>query len=159
MPRRQNTADLFADDVPISTKAQIRHAMNEESHQEEDEYPRASPNTGNRKGSLSSSRRELREAGRDGGGSQSGAVSRSGTPSSEEDEDAPAKERMKMLPTKGSLAMALNGGLNDSTKPTRPYRARADTLGDQSDVDDDTEEIQEIKRQEIADKSFEGSVH
>lgn len=178
VPRRQNTADLFADDIPDVTKIQIQHqhAIIEEGNKDEYEYPERQQSTApsqvdkhvtrngmeaganlsdsNGKSLPSSSRREILEGGRDGGGSRSGAVSRSGTPSSE-DEAAAAKDREKMLPARSSMAMALNGELHNVT---RPYRARADTLGDQSDVDDDTDEIQEIKRQEIADKSFEGSV-
>ena len=178
--RRQNTADLFIDEIPSPAKGKIREAIDEEGNKDQDEYPGgehdavglrhkdngarnkskgdgsvSKPST--RKNTLNSEHREIQEAGRDGGGSQSGAVSRSGTPSSE-DNDAVAKEHMNMLPVRGSMAMALNGELDGAAKSTRPYRARADTLGDQSDVDDDTEEVQEIKRQEIADKSVEGSV-
>lgn len=178
--RRQNTADLFADEVPSPTKGKIQKTIDEEGNRDEDEYPGGehetskplSRNNGARNGVgdgspskantlrhlQPSERREILEAGRDGGGSRSGAVSRSGTPSSEEEEDATAKEHMSMLPVRGSMAMALSGELDEAAKSTRPYRARADTLGDQSDVDDDTEEVQDIKRQEIADKSFEGSV-
>ena len=177
--RRQNTADLFIDEIPSPAKGKIQEAIHEEADKDQDEYPRgeqdaggsrqkdngAMNNTGGgslskpstRKNTLNSEHPEIQEAGRDGGGSQSGAVSKSGTPSAEDDDTA-AKEHMHMLPLRGSLAMALNGELDGIAKGTRPYRARADTLGDQSDVDDDTEEVQEIKRQEIADKSVEGSV-
>ena len=176
--RRQNTADLFIDEIPSPPKGKIQQAIDEEGNRDEDEYPggeldaggsrprekgavnskgeESLSKTGSRKNTLNSEIREIQEAGRDGGGSQSGAVSRSGTPS--EDNDAAAKEHMNLLPVRGSMAMALSGELEGVTKSTRPYRARADTLGDQSDVDDDTEEVQEIKRQEIADKSVEGSV-
>ena len=176
--RRQNTADLFIDEIPSPPRGKIQEAIDEEADKDQDEYPggvhdaggshhtengaRNSKRNGSlskpstRKNTLNSEHREIQEAGRDGGGSQSGAVSRSGTPL--EDDDALAKEHMNMLPVRGSMAMALNGELDGIAKSTRSYRARADTLGDQSDVDDDTEEIQEIKRQEIADKSVEGSV-
>lgn len=178
-PRRQNTADLFADEMPSATKAQIQLEIEKEGNTDQDEYPGGSFNepgshdgnsdtrigvnggspskAGNRNHRRSTGQREILEAGRDGGGSRSGAVSRSGTPSSDEG-DAAAKERMSMLPVRKSMAKALHGEFNEVAKGTTPYRARADTLGDQSDVDDDTEEVQEIKRQEIADKSFEGSV-
>ena len=179
--RRQNTADLFIDEIPSPPRGKIQEAIDEEGDKDQDEYPggvydaggshhtengangaRNSKGNGSlskpstRKNTLNSEHREIQEAGRDGGGSQSGAVSRSGTPL--EDDDALAKEHMNMLPVRGSMAMALKGELDGIAKSTRQYRARADTLGDQSDVDDDTEEIQEIKRQEIADKSVEGSV-
>ena len=177
--RRQNTADLFIDEIPSPGKGKVQEVIDEEGNKDQDEYPEGEHDTGGsrqkdsgvrntkgngslsrpgtRKNTLNSEHREIQEAGRDGGGSQSGAVSRSGTPSSE-DGDAAAKEHMNMLPVRGSMAMALNGELEGIAKSPRRYRARADTLGDQSDVDDDTAEVQEIKRQEIADKSVEGSV-
>ncbi|KAL8822568.1 MAG: hypothetical protein Q9191_006700 [Dirinaria sp. TL-2023a] len=48
-------------------------------------------------------------------------------------------------------------GGDEAEKPGT-HRARADTLGDQSDVDDDSEAVQELRRREIAERSFEGSV-
>ena len=178
--RRQNTADLFADEMPDSTKAQIEQAIREAAKNDQDEYPRGEQDASNsqsrnsgtrdvaeggsplkagiRKHLPSSGRNDIREGGRDGGGSRSGAVSRSGSPSSEDEEVTAARERFQMLPAKSSMAMAINGELDEMAEGNKPYRARADTLGDQSDVDDDNEEMQEIKRQEIADKSFEGSV-
>ena len=178
-PRRQNTADLFADDASSPMKTQIQHAIGEEESKDEDEYPNAEQNLSQRGSEETSSanrahedsfsqssqrsslaallRREIHEGGRDGGGSQSGAVSRSGTPSSEED-NAAANDRAKRVPSKSSMAMALNGELDGIGEAPRRYRARADTLGDHSDVDDDSAEVMELKRQEIVDKSFEGSV-
>ena len=177
--RRQNTADLFADEIPDSTKAQIEQTISEEAKSEQDEYPQgenasdpqsrklgtrdiakgSSPLKGGiRKHLPSSGRNDILECGRDGGGSRSGAISRSGSLSSEDEELTAARERFQMLPAKSSMAMAMNGELDEMAKGNKPYRARADTLGDQSDVDDDNAEVQEIKRQEIADKSIEGSV-
>lgn len=159
--RRQNTADLFADEMPSSTKAQIQQAIKEEREHDEDEYPRGeqdapksldgnsetrngvavgSPSkAGPRKRLQMSGRRDVLEGGRDGGGSRSGAVSRSGTPS--EDEDTAARERMQLLPVKSSMAMGMTGELDEMAKGNTPYRARADTLGDHGDVDDDDEAV------------------
>lgn len=68
----------------------------------------------------------IADEGRDGGGSRSGAPSQS-----ESDEsDEPPKESAR-----SSMAMALRGQLGGS--PSQ-HRARADALGDQSDVDDET---------------------
>ena len=172
--RRQNTADLFADE---GLREQIEQAMKIEGAKDEDEYPRQKENgmeqhggeqeknsatalspslSSPQKHKLSPAQRDILEGGRDGGGSCSGAVSRSGSPST--DEEAHAKEQVKSVPVKRSMAMALNGELRNGGDGKHGHRARADTLGDQSDVDDDDEAVQEIRRQEIADKSYEGSV-
>lgn len=65
------------------------------------------------------------DEGRDGGGSRSGAPSRTGS-----DESGDPSRRT----VRSSMAMALHGQLSGNTSP---HRARADALGDQSDVDDD----------------------
>ena len=100
----------------------------------------------------SPNRLEILKGGRDGGGSRSGAASPSR--SSPDDSEAEAKERIKSLPLRRSLAMALDGELNGDGE-----RVRADALGDQSDVEDEMEEqLKEIERLEAKDKSFEGAV-
>lgn len=65
------------------------------------------------------------DEGRDGGGSRSGAPSQSGSDAS----DQPSGPTVR-----SSMAMALHGQLGGTPSP---HRARADALGDQSDVDDD----------------------
>ena len=107
---------------------------------------------GARKRIHSPSRLDILKAGRDGGGSRSGAASPSR--SSGDDSDAEVKEHMKSLPLRRSLAMALNGELDGDGE-----RVRADALGDQSDVEDEVEEVRkEIEKMEAKDKSFEGAV-
>ena len=107
-----------------------------------------------RKRLVSPRERDILRIGRDGGGSRSGAASpnRSGS----EDSDAEAKENVRSLPVRSSLAMALNGELDGDGKGRD--RARADALGDQSDVEDEEEEAKELERLEKLDKSFEGAV-
>ena len=170
--RRQNTADLFADD---GFREQIDRALKIEEEKREDEYPRGRENGTEhshiaqqvdgvlslppslvepRKRIPSSAQRDIMEAGRDGGGSHSGAASRSGTPSTDDE----GRDHVRSLPMRSSMAMALNGEFEISNEGNLGNRARADTLGDQSDADDDNEAVQEIRRQEIADTSYEGSV-
>lgn len=171
--RRQNTADLFADE---GLREEIERAVKME--RAEGQYPRPDDNEDRQAGTedtkecfpelppplarsqkakLSPAQREILEAGRDGGGSCSGAVSRSGTPSTDEEVDS--KVTAKAVPVRSSMAMALNGNLGmDGESIKNRNRARADTLGDQSDVDDDDEAVQEVRRQEVPDSSYEGSV-
>ena len=165
--KRQNTADLFADD---GLGEEIDHAVKKRGAKDGDECPRGQ---GDSKGQqnidgamtlppaflslrdqLSPAQREILDAGRDGGGSRSGNVSRCGTPSTDDE----VKQALKSMHVKSSMAMALNGELSKESDGERRTRARADTLGDQSDVDDDSDAVQEIRRQEIADRSYEGSV-
>ena len=175
MARRQNTADLFADE---GLREDIERAVEAERAKDQDESPwpedtelqqveleqkeASIPDTSlsvahPQKPKLSPAKREVLRAGRDGGGSLSGAASRSGSPSTEE--EAETKERLKSVPVRSSMALALNGDLRTGDGSSKHHvRARADTLGDQSDVDDDDEAVQEIRRQEIADRSYEGSV-
>ncbi|KAL8664356.1 MAG: hypothetical protein Q9202_003171 [Teloschistes flavicans] len=70
---------------------------------------------------------EEEEGGRDGGGSRSGAPSRCGSDESAEQSGRPTVVR-------NSMAMALHGELGGGGMS--PHRARADALGDQSDVDE-----------------------
>ena len=108
---------------------------------------------GARTRTVSPHRIEILKVGRDGGGSRSGAASPS--PSNPEDSEAEAKEHMKSLPLRRSLAMALNGELDGDGE-----RARADALGDQSDVEDEEEEElrKEMLEMEAKDKGFQGAV-
>ena len=101
----------------------------------------------------SPSRLEILKGGRDGGGSRSGAASPSR--SSPDDSEAEVRERIKSLPLRRSLAMALDGELDGDGG-----RVRADALGDQSDVEDEEEEqhLKEVERLEAKDKSLEGAV-
>lgn len=123
-PRRQNTADLFADEM-------YDQATNPAFQEENTPPPPTSSKTSPRRKRLSPAEPDILETGRDGGGSRS------------EEEEVDRTVRA------GSMALALNGAL--------PHRARADTLGDQSDVDDDSEAVQEIRRRESAERSFEGN--
>ena len=100
----------------------------------------------------SPSRLEILKGGRDGGGSRSGAASPSR--SSPDDSEAEIRERIRSLPLRRSLAMALDGELDGDGG-----RVRADALGDQSDVEDEEEEhLKEMERLEAKDKSFDGAV-
>ena len=165
--RRQNTAELFGDEADLEQIAEAMQKPNLRGRDpSEDIHENKSAQTGTanvkmeppvpRKRIISPGRLEVLRAGRDGGGSRSGATSpnRSGS----EDSDAEIKERIRSLPVRSSLAMALNGGLDgDGVK----HRVRADALGDQSDVEDEEdakEDAKELKRLEAEDKSFEGSV-
>ena len=169
--RRQDTKDLFEDvDIDYGNK---ETGKDKKPNGGEGEYPRGresgphtpeNPNSqtdaanvrvsapGARKRILSPSRLDILKAGRDGGGSDSGA----GSPnrSSPEDSEAEVKEHIKSLPLRRSLAMALNGELEGDGE-----RVRADALGDQSDVEDEVEELRkEVEVMEAKDKSFDGAV-
>ncbi len=146
--RRQNTADLFMDD---DTVRQIEQAVKRRSSKAAEtkgtkdgaECPRSRddaplspkviPSSQKPTALIPQSPSLISEGGRDGGGSLSGAASRSG--SSTPDSDADAKERMQNVPVRSSMAMALHGELEGEGLGID--RARADALGDQSDVDDD----------------------
>ena len=103
---------------------------------------------------VSPNRLEILKGGRDGGGSRSGAASPS-LPGPD-DFEAEAKERMKSLPLRGSLALALNGELDGDGDGER---VRADALGDQSDVEEEEEELRkETAKLQAKDKNFKGEV-
>lgn len=70
-------------------------------------------------------RLHVREEGRDGGGSRSGVPSQCGSDTSDE---------LSRQPIRRSMGTALLGTLEGNSSP---HRARADALGDQSDIDDD----------------------
>ena len=169
--RRKDTKELFEDlEIDYDNK-QVDDEKKADGG--EGEYPRGredGPQTPEKKNSptdapsvrlatpgartriVSPSRLEILKGGRDGGGSRSGAAS----PNlySPEYSEAEAKEQMKSLPLRRSLAMALNGELEGDGE-----RVRADALGDQSDVEEEEEEQRkEIEEMEAKDKSFEGAV-
>lgn len=85
--------------------------------------PESSLNSVSMKQRPSPQRLRVLEEGRDGGGSRSGAPSQCGSDTSDDSRQ----------PSHKSMAMALHGTLEGKS----PQRARADALGDQSDVDDD----------------------
>ena len=170
--RRKDTKELFED-------VEMAHGSNgtdggKQADEEKGAYPRSSENRsealegtlsatdatnirlvapGARTRMVSPHRIEILKGGRDGGGSRSGAASPS--PSNPEDSEAEAKEHMKSLPLRRSLAMALNGELDGDGE-----RVRADALGDQSDVEDEEEEElrKEMAKMEAKDKGFQGAV-
>lgn len=132
--RRQNTADMFADDV---STAQQDEEVNATSQSGELRGTRimSDPNGGTHDFTMISPEQSLRsvrpspqrlrvlEEGRDGGGSRSGAPSQCGSDASDDSRQ----------PIRRSMGMALQGTLERKS----PQRARADALGDQSDIDDD----------------------
>lgn len=106
----------------------------------------------------SPNRLEILKAGRDGGGSRSGAASLDVSDA----EDAPKGKRKGAR----SMALALHGGLGLGAEPGMRSGVRADALGDQSDLDEEEEEAgremarrakEEARREEVA-GSVEGSV-
>ncbi|KAL9593800.1 MAG: hypothetical protein Q9219_007379 [cf. Caloplaca sp. 3 TL-2023] len=138
--RRQNTADMFADDISEVQGDQSVYTMGEsreprESRNSSDLSNGRQISTQKLVGSsmqsapdkFESAPQRLRalEEGRDGGGSRSGAPSRCGSDESEDYSKPPVRR---------SMAMALH---RDFDQGSSPRRARADALGDQSDVDDD----------------------
>ena len=183
--RRQNTADLFMEDG-TSPVQQIEQALNRRSSksskksQVEDEQPddprgrvhspsfnnpaptnpasesntngmKPKPTTRNSpRGSRlkSPNRIEFLQAGRDGGGSRSGDAS-------SDEEEHTENENKPSIPPRRSMALALNGAFDDDRG--MKSGARADALGDQSDIDEE-EEGDLLERLEAHNKSFEGSV-
>ena len=161
--RRQNTAELFGDEFMGQEMAEVMQGdglrgmeategIREKESAQSDAVNVKAATPSPRKRTLSPDRLEILRAGRDGGGSRSGAASpnRSGS----DESDVEVKEHKKKLPIRSSLAMALNGELDgDGVK----HRVRADALGDQSDVEDE-EDNKELEKQKAEDRSFEGSV-
>lgn len=186
--RRQNTADLFLDDATVlsieqATKAHtgklpaisghlgihngsIKETETISGELESDVAEAPNVLTNARKRILSPSTQAIMNAGRDGGGSQSGAASeddeandpfpKPAGPNSDrispQPDDTKVNARQEKLPRTppnsnlqptitfpgmSSMAMALQGRLDGTTESGgSPNRARADALGDQSDVDD-----------------------
>ena len=167
--RRKDTKELF-EDVEMANGSNGTDGV-KKTEEDKGGYPRSSENgrealeahpptidarnirlvtPGARTRMVSPHRIEILKGGRDGGGSRSGAASPS--PSNAEDSEAEAKEHMKSLPLRRSLAMALNGELDGDGE-----RVRADALGDQSDVEDEEEE--ELRKEmEAKEKGFQGAV-
>lgn len=182
LARRQNTADLFADDIDGPGYAAVqqedwatklkhpknasrdKRAVSDASGRYSPDRSRASNATATREAGgagarapatrsrNSSSTIPEKPADRHDDNGLNGAGSGSG---SSEDEDSEVRKRLRALPARSSMALALHGDLNldhlrnpstagataaagarvsfssDTTEP------RADALGDQSDVDDD----------------------
>lgn len=176
--RRQNTVDLFSDDdeeniAKLAEKMQRTmeprgreeglQPLEEEAAQTDAVNVQLDPPSSEKR-FPSPGRLEILHAGRDGGGSRSGAASPNRSDGLDDDnKEAEAnQEHMKSLPNRGrgSLALALNGEL-DGDAPK--HRVRADALGDQSDVEDEKEtgedeEGTNIERLEAKDRSFAESV-
>lgn len=149
MRRRQNTADLFRDDEELAGKEMGGDCSDEEEQLEADLRP------GVEATNHKSPRDRLRflRAGRDGGGSKSGA----GSPDESEDEKNAGLKRG------GAMAMALSGKLDG--RPSSKERVRADALGDQSDAEDEEEEEHnhakdpdEVEKLQWLEKSVDSSV-
>ena len=112
-----------------------------------------SPKAKGKKPRLLSNRLEILKTGRDGGGSRSGDASPTGSDNEDAKPDTkPDSKTHRMLPR--SMAQALNVELN--REHGMGYGARADALGDQSDIEE--EELEELERRKKEDRSFEGSV-
>ncbi|CAO1600547.1 hypothetical protein XANCAGTX0491_004230 [Xanthoria calcicola] len=142
LARRQNTVEMFADDAPEIERVKETNAKGEiekqfrgtmaipsiqSSHRSAPGHTRseASQRSLPLRTKQSPRRLDVPEEGRDGGGSRSGAPSRTG---SEASSDGPTRP-----PPQNSMARALHGQLSRNTSP---YRARANTLGDQSEDDE-----------------------
>lgn len=192
--RRQNTADLFLDEATTTLQTEqvkwtqsrkelaTQGLLDKDDGSREDllgepsqesstvKVPIVSPSSIGKR-ILSPSTQAILNAGRDGGGSQSGAASEDDEDdgqntdsaqglniqdSSITDEGPNEGEQQhgkreasrptsstSTFPAMSSMALALHGGLDGTTAPATagdsisPKRARADALGDQSDVDDD----------------------
>ena len=171
--KRQNTADLFKDDgtanIEYLQRAMRRNIIKSkendkqasrgrETSEEPSDLPRQPSESRDSKSLLkpgvnearitSPNRLALLQTGRDGGGSQSGATSLSG---SSDDEDRPRIAR-PTAPRMRSMAMALHGAFDDNHGMGKGVRA--DALGDQSDASDE-DGAEALERSE---GSFEGSV-
>ena len=180
--RRQNTADLFRDDLseerveqatkrvavrpmtlsqaennrPSEAGADVLGNVEDGGSQTDAATVRNTVPPSARKRILSPSRLDIVKGGRDGGGSRSGATSPN--PSASDDSDAEAKQHLRSLPPRRSMAMAMAlKGKFDGNGAVKE-RVRADALGDQSDAEDE-EEQRQLEKLEAADKSFGGSVH
>ena len=150
MRRRQNTADLFRDDEELVVGEEKAGGSSDEEEQLEADL---------RPGVEASSHKSVHDrirflrAGRDGGGSHSGA----GSPDESEDEKNAGLKRG------GAMAMALSGKLDG--RPSSRDRVRADALGDQSDIEDEEDEKREkvkgrdeVEKLQWLEKSVDSSV-
>ena len=164
--KRQNTADLFMDEQfgeRVNEALRMSKTQENTRGREVDSVAKSDKQTDgtnvpNAEQSVQGriidpSRLHILSAGRDFGGSQSGATSPGG-PDFEE-LDAAAKEHKKLLPMKNSMSLALKGELSSR----REDRVRADALGDQSDAEEDGEEAMEaVEKMLVAEKNVDDSV-
>jgi broad specificity phosphatase PhoE len=172
LPKRQNTADLFKDDIELLGMSPQKTRSSSSLSKEQDQTPsQEGPSTPSRvierdfgteavsekvstswKNSSLSSRkglntrdRSLSYGGRDGGGSRSGAASPF---SSSDDEEAfPEPTKVKA----GSIQLASSASSRSLAQALRgelidmrgpPGRAMADSLGDQSDAETEDAEVE-----------------
>ena len=171
-PRRQNTADLFEDrgdsDTDSGNDAAPPHQPSNE------QQPALRQNSGrditgrglesfnmNGTNTIITSRpdtlRVRHTGGRDGGGTLSGAGSEEDTDSGDNAKPHGSKAAaVRTPPPQRSLAMALKGDLLESID--NGGQTKADALGDQSDVDENSPTEMELQRMKKEDQSFEGSV-
>lgn len=177
LPRRQNTADLFFEDTGGNSGSDGEdHAMQMPNTNGEPSTRQKSgtDNEGGRKSSIVNGSTSvipspsgfltattIRHAGRDGGGTLSGAGSEEEEEEEEEDTDSSsggdARPRFKQQPPRRSLAMALKGDLLEQGD-NELMISKADALGDQSDVDENSPTEMELRRMKRENQSFEGSV-
>ena len=172
MPRRQNTADLFFDERDgggNSGSDGEDHAMQMLTNGGEEPPSRQKSGTdikGGLRSSIVNGKSAIspsaflaisRHTGRDGGGTLSGAGSEEEDTDSSKDMKSRAKKQQHPRPPRRSLAMALKGDLEQNDDDDEPIM-RADALGDQSDVDDNSPTEKELQRMKKENQSFEGSV-
>lgn len=160
--RRRNSAKMFGDDgAEVEALENADRDVKKSSSKAEGDYPRGRDGVPNSQVIDESSQtdganvripcpkairriipprqRDMMAIGRDGGGSHSGAASRSDS----EDSETEGIEHMKSSPLRSSMAMAINGDLDGEAKVKD--RVRADALGDQSDVEDEEENAKAAK--------------
>lgn len=180
IPRRQNTAELFKDDMHIHDHESSRPASalpktpasSRLPHEldiaelDEPDTPTQDSATAEADSDADASnvtRLAILKSGRDGGGTLSGRVSPAS--GSESDPTSPAiklehlteAERRKQFRPPHSMALALSGAF-DSEEDGRRGVAMADALGDQSDMDEDEELSEEAKAEREEERGFGGSV-
>lgn len=149
LARRQNTADLFMDpDEPKEPEPQHDNSGEAPTTRDQTPTPGTTPNPilPRHKTPQDPPASSLRapagkgtgpghKRGRDFGGSRSGVCSPS---TSSSDEDSEMRDHLNALPVRSSMALALHGELE--TDAAGVSWARADALGDRSDVDDDDDD-------------------
>ena len=166
--KRQNTADLFMDEqlgervnealkknkAQESSRARGRESDSVAEVDERTDGVKIPTEAKSAQGRVvDPTRLHILKAGRDFGGSRSGATSPDGAGT--EDMEDVAKEHMKLLPIRSSMSLALNGELSGNGGD----RARADALGDQSDAEEDEEEVMDdIEKMQVAETNVHASV-
>ncbi|KAL8937490.1 MAG: hypothetical protein Q9211_003662 [Gyalolechia sp. 1 TL-2023] len=126
--RRQNTADMFLDDLNVVQQDEQGDAIGQNAKLQGTMTsidPFLPSRAISAKHRISPQRLKVLEEGRDGGGSRSGVSSQCGSEASDEHSRQPVRR---------SMGMALHGTLPGNSSQ---HRAHADALGDQSDIDDD----------------------